>query len=333
MKQVIPAAGSESSLGLLIGLTLFKVHMTAQSMIEALLPTLKSCATYSLEIQKRIQAAPKQKEGNPFAQALSDADASIQTAVEIELLARYPGLHFFGEEETANTKYLAGTYFPEVALCSEDIDPEREIDFEELLASGELLALLDPIDGTRYYLDNLDYQVIFSLTTREGMLASIVLMPRHNAIFYAEAGKGLYRGTFSDSLADFSRVQLSLGNGVVVASIFVRLAEVQAPEVTKVYHLDLDYDGRLAVPNMFSLLLGEVSATVVSEANLHDNYALAFMVSEGGGCAYQLDGVGSLPVPESLRKTKGGTGLIIASDVRFVELLTDNIEVVKPEGA
>lgn len=301
--------------------------MTIRTIIDSLLPTLKSCATYSLEIQRRIQAAPEQKEGNLFAQALSDADASIQNAVEIELLARYPRLRFFGEEKTPNTKYLAGTWFPETADLSLDTALAGEADYAALIESGELLAVLDPIDGTRYYLDNLDYQIVFSLTTRKGILASIVLMPRQNAIFYAESGKGLFRGTFSDSLANFSQIELPKGNGVVVASIFVRLSELTAPDVQKVYHLDLDYDGKQAVPNMFSLLLGELSAAVVPQANLHDNYALAFMALEGGGCAFQLDGAGSLPLPEALGKTDP-IGLIIASDVRFVKLLTDKIEVL-----
>jgi len=302
--------------------------MTIRSIIDSLLPTLKSCATYSLEIQRRIQAAPEQKRGNLFAQALSDADGSIQTAVEIELLARYPRLHFFGEEKTANTKYLAGTWFPEIVDSSKEIALEGEIDCAELIERGELLAVLDPIDGTRYYLDNLDYQIVFSLTTRRGILASLVLMPRQNAIFYAEAGKGLYQGTFSDSLADFSRIQLPKGNGVVVASIFVRLSGLPASEVEKVYHLDLDYDGKLPVPNMFSLLLGQLSAAVVPQANLHDNYALAFMAIEGGGYAVKLDGVGGLPMPEELGGAVGPIGLIIASDIRFVKLLTDKIEVL-----
>jgi hypothetical protein len=286
-----------------------------------------------LEIQKRIQAAPEQKGGNLFAQALSDADGSIQTSVEIELLARYPRLRFWGEEKTANTKYLAGTWFPEIADSSLDEALHGEVDGAALIENGELLAVLDPIDGTRYYLDNLDYQIVFSLTTRRGILASIVLMPRQNAIFYAEAGKGLYRGTFNDELADFSRIGLPKGNGVVVASIFIRLSDLVAREVEKVYHLDLDYDGKLPVPNMFSLLLGELSAAVVPEANLHDNYALAFMAIEGGGSVGRLDGDTTFPVPEALGKADGRTGLIIASDMRFVTLLTDKIEVLPRQDA
>lgn len=115
--------------------------------LEYLLPHLITASRYSRRIQPQIASQPSKEADNIFAAALSDADLSIQSFIEVALLAKYPSLRFYGEEHAAsmNTKYLHGIEFG---------------------GEDELLALLDPIDGTRLYLDQRDdYMILFGLMT------------------------------------------------------------------------------------------------------------------------------------------------------------------------
>ena len=101
---------------------------TPRQILTTLLPYLKTAGAYAQQIQAQIQAQPDKadKGDNFFASALSDADLSIQTMMEVVLLGLFPQVRFFGEEyeQTYNTKYF------------------RAIDLGE---PGDYLITLDPI--------------------------------------------------------------------------------------------------------------------------------------------------------------------------------------------
>jgi hypothetical protein len=67
------------------------------AMVEHYLPVLVTAGDYALNIQSRI-GGPEQKSGdNAWAQALTDADLTVQTYVEVATLSRYADIGFFGE--------------------------------------------------------------------------------------------------------------------------------------------------------------------------------------------------------------------------------------------
>jgi myo-inositol-1(or 4)-monophosphatase len=115
-----------------------------RQILETLLPHLRVAAAYARQIQSRIAARPSKPAESIFGAALSDADLSIQTLVEVALLGSFPHLRFHGEEydQSYNTKYF------------------RSID----LGEDTYLVTLDPIDGTQFYLDgHSNYQIILSI--------------------------------------------------------------------------------------------------------------------------------------------------------------------------
>ena len=119
---------------------------------------LRVAAGYARHIQTRIKTLPAKDEGdNFFATALTDADLSIQTAIEVALLAHFPQIRFFGEEyeQSRNTKYFRSTEFD---------------------SQGDYLITLDPIDGTKFYLDGFDnYQIILSILNADEFEAVIAI--------------------------------------------------------------------------------------------------------------------------------------------------------------
>jgi myo-inositol-1(or 4)-monophosphatase len=60
---------------------------------------LQVAATYARHFQVHMRAHPeKAGADNPFAAALTDADLSMQTLLEVAVLGTFPTLRFYGEE-------------------------------------------------------------------------------------------------------------------------------------------------------------------------------------------------------------------------------------------
>ena len=68
---------------------------------KTLLPYLRTAGAYARQIQRQIQAQPDKdgKGDNFFASALSDADLSIQTMMEVVLLGLFPQVAVLWGEE------------------------------------------------------------------------------------------------------------------------------------------------------------------------------------------------------------------------------------------
>jgi 3'-phosphoadenosine 5'-phosphosulfate (PAPS) 3'-phosphatase len=151
---------------------------TPQQMLETRWPFLEVAATYARHLQVQIRAHPaKAGAANPLAAALTDADLSIQTLVEVAVLGSFPGLRFYGEEEAAS---YTTPYFRSRALGP----------------PGDDLLLLDPIDGTRFYLDeHPNYPLIVSLADADDYAAVLAIQPSQATYSYALRGKGAYTGS------------------------------------------------------------------------------------------------------------------------------------------
>ena len=248
---------------------------TAIEIIETLLPTLRLAGDYACTIQKQVRAQPE-KEGfgdNFYATALTDADLTVQTAVELVLLAKFPQIRFFGEEhETSyNTKY-----FRAITLGEED----------------ELLITLDPIDGTRAYLDGLPcFAIIISVIRNRSYEAAFVLQPRYKNYIYALKGKGAFIGNINDNLENTQPLLLEeLKSRKIYLSFALTDLRHTFANNFETWCSAIDYAPDQNPPEYLDLVKGNLAAVLVAKGNLIDGAALAFIASESGAIVTTFDG-------------------------------------------
>src|SRR5215510_10627944 len=141
----------------------------AVEFVRFLLPHLVTAGNYSTQIQRRVKAHSPKTGDTAFQQALTDADLSVQAFLEVVLLSRLPEIAFFSEEQEQS---LNAKYFP---------------------PGAEFEVLLDPIDGTRAYLDGAEkYQIIVTLREHRSVAAALCYMPRREQCYVAIRGKGAF---------------------------------------------------------------------------------------------------------------------------------------------
>jgi fructose-1,6-bisphosphatase/inositol monophosphatase family enzyme len=246
----------------------------ARNIINTLLPTLETAARYSRKVQATIQdfGSKDQYGDNFFATALSDADPSVQTLVETTLLANFESLRFFGEEyeQSLNTKYFVDKDFGQ---------------------SDELLIMLDPIDGTRCYLDKRDdYQIILSIATPATFQAVVVVLPAKQEYYYGELGGKLVQGKFGEPLDKARPIELLASETRRVAG-GLKTAPLLSPLKGK-YELILwdDYSPSASSLSSLAMLTGQIDAYVSMYANLIDGFAISFMATLQGYSNSDLNG-------------------------------------------
>lgn len=249
---------------------------TPRQILATLLPQLRVAAAYACEIQSRIVSHPDKEADNFFGAALSDADLSVQTFLEVALLGLFPQMRFFGEEheKTYNTKYFRG------------------IDLGE---AGDYLVTLDPIDGTRFYLDgHNNFQIILAVLNRDDFEAAIAITPAQNLYYYALRGQGAFKGPLS---ADLDNCQ-PLARQHPPDSVFLgfNMADLKPALQSRyqVISVSTDYAREAQIPNVSGLLSGELAGVVLAKGNFIDGAALAFIAREMGCIATLLDGT---PLP------------------------------------
>ena len=75
------------------------VNPSPRDIIATLLPHLRVAAGYARHLQSKIASLPDKDAGdNVFTAALTDADLSIQTLIEVAILGSFPEMRFYGEE-------------------------------------------------------------------------------------------------------------------------------------------------------------------------------------------------------------------------------------------
>ncbi|MBD0334236.1 MAG: inositol monophosphatase family protein [Cyanobacteria bacterium Co-bin13] len=245
---------------------------TPRQILETLLPQLRVAAAYACEIQSRIASLPSKDADNFFGAALSDADLSVQTFIEVAMLGLFPQVRFFGEEheKTYNTKYFRG-----ITLGEQD----------------DYLVTLDPIDGTRFYLDgHPNFQIILSVLNRDDFEAAIAITPAQNVYYYALRGQGAFKGHLQDDLEDCvplqvespdNKIFLGFNMGGLAAALQARYSTIS---------ISTDYSPEIRVPSVNGLFSGEIVGSVLAKGNFIDGAALAFIAREMGYIASTLDG-------------------------------------------
>jgi fructose-1,6-bisphosphatase/inositol monophosphatase family enzyme len=274
--------------------------------LESLLPTLQVAARYAQDIQPRIVAQPdKPDAGSTFAAALTDADLSIQTAVEIALLGLFPQIHFYGEEyaKSYNTKYFVSLEVP---------------------TGDEYLVLLDPVDGTQFYLDgHKNYHIMLSVVDRQDYCAVFILNPPSQTYYYALRGEGAFRGTFAGTSGTTlpsltTATPLLLRQDTVgehpmlyLGSQVPHLAE-HIPSHYQVINLAKDYSKTVQVPNHTGILEREFCGSALGQNKLIDVGAVAFVAQEAGCQVSTLSGQ-PLPPLSAVEDYSRPGGVIIAT--------------------
>ncbi|WP_324282104.1 inositol monophosphatase family protein [Cyanobacterium aponinum UTEX 3222] len=248
--------------------------MKSLEIIKTLLPTLKLAGQYACNIQSQIQTQPDKDYGeNFYATALTDADLTIQTAIELALLAKFPELKFFGEEyaKSYNTKYFRGT---------------------NLEDDEELLITLDPIDGTRAYLDNLScFSIILNIIKNKQYEAVFVLQPRRKHYFYALKGKGAFIGSIDDDLELAKPLKLkSLHSKKIYLSFALTSLKTKLNPIFDTWCSATDYNPPENIPDYLDLINGDLAGFIIGKGNLIDSASLAFVAMEAGAIASHFDG-------------------------------------------
>ena len=236
--------------------------------INYLLPHIVTAGAYSAEIQSRVSTHDAKGGVTIFHHALSDADLSIQAFLEVVLLARFPELHYFSEEQdkSLNKKYFKG--------------------------SSSIEVLLDPIDGTRPYIDGREfYQIIVTIHDEAEIVGAISYMPRRNRCYVASKGHGAFILTRDDIThgRQGSRCDVTKGMGPVLVFNAPRLVaklsgSFSVKDIVTAY---VEEPGRYYSTD---LLEGTASAVVHETCQAIDGGALAFISCEAGAIVTDFHG-------------------------------------------
>lgn len=251
-------------------------HSSPRAILQKLLPHLRVAAGYARQIQAKITSLPAKDAGdNILSAALTDADLSIQTTVEVALLGTYPHLAFYGEEykQSRNTKYFVST----------------------VLSPDNYLVTLDPIDGTKYYLDGFDnYQIILSILNADSYEAAIAISPAQNSYYYSIKGQGLYRGSLEQDLNNCKPLNITNAKPAVLLGWDMAHLKPALQDKYEVIDIENRYSSTTKFPNYNGIFSGDLIGWVTKRGKFIDSAALAFMAQENGCIVTGLDG---LPLP------------------------------------
>lgn len=271
------------------------INSSPREIITTLLPHLRIAAGYARQIQTRINTLPAKDEGdNFFATALTDADPSIQTLVEIALLANFPQIRFHGEEyeQSHNTKYFRSM---------------------ELGDRDDYLITLDPIDGTRFYLDGHDnYQIILSILNVDDFEAVIAISPSQDCYYYALRDQGTYYGKLDLDLDACTQLKITNPKPAILLGWGMAYLKPALVDKYKVIDLENCYSSEIKFPNYNGIFSGDLIGWVTKKGKFIDSAALAFMAKEMGCLVTSFDG-SSLP-PLHTCKDYSYNGAIVAAN-------------------
>ncbi|MGB3788782.1 MAG: inositol monophosphatase family protein, partial [Phormidesmis sp.] len=161
---------------------------------------------------------------------------------------------------------------------------------------GDYLITLDPIDGTRYYMDgHPNYLVMMTVVNADGFEAAIALSPAHNCYYYSLRDQGTFVGSMDDDLDQCQPLKIeNPGNKVVLGTALSSIADVVRSHYP-VIDLKTEYSSEVPVPPINGLLTGEVAGVILASAQFIDTAALAWMAKEMGYCLTSYDGSPVLP--------------------------------------
>lgn len=239
-------------------------------LVEFYLPLLVTAGDYALAIQPAVakSAAGRSKAGhNPWVAALTDADLSVQTFLEVATLAHYPHVRFYGEEHASSYNQK---YFPSAA---------------------ELSVHADPINGTYLFRNGRpNWDIIVSIARHGRLMATISYMPRKGCYYAAIRGEGARvdeRGQLR-----FANARTLRTAGGARTCLTYQVPDVMSRLAKQFDCLDIvaDDDAVRGLDNINEIFSGRLGAFACRKVECLDWGAIAFLVMEAGGCASHLDG-------------------------------------------
>lgn len=227
-----------------------------EEIIDYILPFVRSAGEYALQVQSRVkQLDAKMQYENAFGQALTAADVSVQNFIEVALLAAYPTVRFFGEEE------------------------EKSYNKEYFNAESSLAIYLDPIDGTRYYMDgHKDFNIILSFLDTDGYCGGIIYMPWYQEAYIVHEG-GVY--CEKEGVRTPCRFE---GDGKTVVTYNIETDRIQdmLPEYTFI-NVGRDYTTESPCLSTNSILNQRSSAIIATQCSVIDWGVFGYMMVRAGG--------------------------------------------------
>ncbi len=279
------------------------INPSPREILAALLPHLRVAAGYARQVQAKIASLPAKDVGdNFFAAALTDADLSIQTLVEVALLGTFPDLRFYGEEyeQSRNTKYFHST---------------------ELGWQDDYLITLDPIDGTKFYLDGFDnYQIILGILNRDNFEAVIAISPAQHCYYYALQGKGVYQGSLNDDLDACTLLHITNPKPAILLGWGMAHLKPALENKYQVIDLENCYSSEMKFPNYNGIFTGDLIGWVTKRGKFIDSAALAFMSQEAGCIVTGFDG-SPLPPLHTCKNYSYNGAIVATSDEVYQDLL------------
>ena len=249
------------------------VDPTPREIIAAVYPQLRVAAGYARHLQSQISSLPdKETDGNVFTAALTDADLSIQTAIEVALLGTYPNLRFYGEEyeKSRNTKYFRSL---------------------ELGKQGDYLVTLDPIDGTKLYMDGSDnYLIILAVLNADEYEAVITVSPATNNYWLTLRGKGIFQGSLDEDLNACVPLTPVKHEDTILLGWNMSAMKPSLDDKYRVIDLENAYVPAQNFPNYKNIFSGDLIGWATKRGKFIDSAALAFMAKEAGYIVTDLAG-------------------------------------------
>jgi len=241
---------------------------TPRDIISYLLPFVATAGAYSAQIQREVGTHEAKDGATIFHHALSDADLTIQSYLEVVLLAQFPFVSFFSEEQdqSLNRKYFAPQY--------------------------DLEVLLDPIDGTRAYIDNREfYQIIVTIHDACQIVGSICYMPRRGRCYIATRGEGAYLLSRDDMESRRPGRRFTLTHTEGPALVFnAPEIEEKVSRVMEVKDLLTSYQQEQGRFYSTDLLEGRAGATLHAPVQAIDGGSIALIAEEAGALVSDFEG-------------------------------------------
>jgi fructose-1,6-bisphosphatase/inositol monophosphatase family enzyme len=184
------------------------------------------------------------------------------------LLARFPELHYFSEEQ------------------------EQSLNKKYFKATSSIEILLDPIDGTRPYIDGREfYQIIVTLHDEKEIVGAISYMPRRDRCYLASKGTGAFMLTREDIAHGRPGVRWDVTKGKGPALVFnsPHLVE-RLSRSLEVKDLVTSYVEEPGRHYSTDLIEGTASAVVHHTCQGIDGGALAFIAAEAGALVTDFHG-------------------------------------------
>jgi len=236
-------------------------------MVEFYLPVRVTAGDYARGIQPRISGPPAKPGQNPWVQAITDADQSVQTYIEVATLAGFPSAGFFGEEQDQSRN---ARYFP---------------------ANADTMVWLDPINGTFLYKNQRPgWDIILSITHRRQLVAAISYMPVRERFYLAVRGHGAFTGDRNARQLRSMAPLATVPGSSVCLTYQAPGARARLKRKWEAFDIVEDDDPQRGVDNLNDMFTGRLAAYASDNADLLDWGAMAFIVSLAGGFASRLDG-------------------------------------------